>query len=256
MLPHKKLPGFTLVELSIVLVIIGLIVGGVLAGQALIHSAQMRAQVSQLDQISAAVNTFYTQFEALPGDYSNNPPVAGYLSRTQVAGDGDGNGAVESICDPGKGSESCGEVNIFWSDLSIAGLFNFTSSYDNSGAACVAVTAAELTTYLPKASYGHGTRLSAYGQAGYWSLAMLIGSFTSSDEFGYYDKFAGIAPLDAYFLDTKLDDGIPLTGTFQSFGPFGVVDTPATCINESPDIPGYQTTISTYECLAINIYQQ
>src|SRR3984885_3925644 len=59
---------FTLIELSIVLVIIGLIVGGVLVGQDLIKAAEIRATVSQIEKYNTAANTFQTKYNALPGD--------------------------------------------------------------------------------------------------------------------------------------------------------------------------------------------
>ena len=58
--------GFTLIELSIVLVIIGFVVGGVLVGQELIETAKLRAVVSQIDQIRVGANTFRTKYNALP----------------------------------------------------------------------------------------------------------------------------------------------------------------------------------------------
>jgi prepilin-type N-terminal cleavage/methylation domain-containing protein len=62
--------GFTLIELCIVLVIIGLIVGGVLVGRDLISAAAVRAQVSQIEKYNTAVNTFRAKYGALPGDIS------------------------------------------------------------------------------------------------------------------------------------------------------------------------------------------
>src|SRR5690348_3505636 len=60
--------GFTILEMSLVLILIGLIVGGVVAGQEMVKSAKLRSQVSQLEQYGAAVNTFRTKYNAWPGD--------------------------------------------------------------------------------------------------------------------------------------------------------------------------------------------
>jgi len=60
--------GFTLIEMSIVLVIIGLIVGGILVGQDLIHAAEVPAQITQIEKYNQAVNTFRGKYGDLPGD--------------------------------------------------------------------------------------------------------------------------------------------------------------------------------------------
>src|ERR1700691_433072 len=88
--------GFTLIELSIVLVIIGLIVGGVLVGQDLIRAAEVRAQISQIEKYNTAVNTFRDKYNALPGDLPPTVPTQfGFAARAGTAGRGDGNGIIE-----------------------------------------------------------------------------------------------------------------------------------------------------------------
>jgi prepilin-type N-terminal cleavage/methylation domain-containing protein len=84
----KSQQGFTLVEIAIVLVIIGLLLGGVLGGQQLIASAKVKSQIQQIKEISAAINTYQDRYGVLPGDDRNaatNTGVAG-LAR------GDNNG--------------------------------------------------------------------------------------------------------------------------------------------------------------------
>ena len=62
--------GFTLIEIAIVLVIIGLLLGGVLKGQELITSARVRNLISQQDGVKAAYFGFLDRYRALPGDYT------------------------------------------------------------------------------------------------------------------------------------------------------------------------------------------
>lgn len=79
--------GFTLVELSIVLVIVGLLIGGVLKGKGMIESTKVKRVKSDIDSIVTAVYTYQDRFNALPGD-DNVARTIGTV--TTVAGDGDG----------------------------------------------------------------------------------------------------------------------------------------------------------------------
>lgn len=64
-----KKSAFSLIELSIVLIIIGLLIAGVTGGASLIKSSQLRAAISEARGYAVAVNGFYSQYSALPGDY-------------------------------------------------------------------------------------------------------------------------------------------------------------------------------------------
>jgi prepilin-type N-terminal cleavage/methylation domain-containing protein len=84
--------GFTLVELAIVMIIIGLLIAGVLKGQALIANARVTSTVAQNKAIDAAISTFRDTYAALPGDIQNAgaklPNCAGPC--IAVLGNGDG----------------------------------------------------------------------------------------------------------------------------------------------------------------------
>jgi prepilin-type N-terminal cleavage/methylation domain-containing protein len=66
--------GFTLVEIAIVLVIIGLLVGGVLKGQAMIQNAKVKKAVKMADELRAGVMTFYDKYGMYPGDENQATP--------------------------------------------------------------------------------------------------------------------------------------------------------------------------------------
>ncbi|HAT31411.1 MAG TPA: prepilin-type cleavage/methylation domain-containing protein [Janthinobacterium sp.] len=87
-LPRRQ-QGFTLVEIAIVLVIIGLLLGGVLKGQGLIDSAKVKNIIQQSNSLSAAVNAYQDKFRALPGD-----DIQGTLHVPNSAGNGNGDGQI------------------------------------------------------------------------------------------------------------------------------------------------------------------
>lgn len=88
----RALTGFTLIELAIVLVVIGLLLGAVLKGQELIESARVRNIITQINGIKAAYYAFQDKYQAAPGDYPGplaHANLAG-IANAQVGGNGDG----------------------------------------------------------------------------------------------------------------------------------------------------------------------
>lgn len=104
--------GFTLVEIAIVLVIIGLILGGVLKGQVLIDNAKYKNFVKQMESFRAGVYTFQDTYRALPGDIG----VITALDASATAGDGDG--VIDGQECDADDEESC----LVWSHLRYAGI--------------------------------------------------------------------------------------------------------------------------------------
>ena len=80
--------GFTLVEIAIVLVIIGLLLGGILKGQEMITQAKIKNVVNDFNGITAAVNSYQDRYRALPGDDTTANP------RWGTAVNGNGNGVI------------------------------------------------------------------------------------------------------------------------------------------------------------------
>lgn len=113
---NKRQSGFTLIEIAIVLVIIGLLLGGVLKGQELINNSKIRNTVSSLDGIAAAIYSYQDRYNALPGDDPNADTRWGLAAGLATAGNGVIEGAWGSI--DGGTDESA----LLWEHLRQAGL--------------------------------------------------------------------------------------------------------------------------------------
>src|SRR5690349_7048184 len=86
--------GFTLLEMAVVLVIVGLVMGGVLQGQTLIGTARVRNLIAQQAEVTAAFYGFQDRYRALPGDYAS--ASTNIVCGTATCLDGDGNGLIEA----------------------------------------------------------------------------------------------------------------------------------------------------------------
>jgi prepilin-type N-terminal cleavage/methylation domain-containing protein len=103
--------GFTLVELALVLVIIGLLITGVLKGEALIQNAKVKKVVNQKDSLTAAFYTYYDRYNYYPGDA---PATVIDIPVTGHADNGNGNGQIDANI----------ERSILFQDLVLAQIIN------------------------------------------------------------------------------------------------------------------------------------
>lgn len=119
-MPHAPLPrrqaGFTLIEIAIVLVIIGLLLGGILKGQELINSARVKNLASDFRNIPVFIYGYQDKFRALPGD---DVAAATHLSGTPAPTPGNGNGVIEDAWDS---TDNTHESRLFWQHVRMAGL--------------------------------------------------------------------------------------------------------------------------------------
>lgn len=227
--------GFTLVELAIVMIIIGLLIGGILKGQELIANAQITATSSQVKAIEAAMTTFRDSYDSVPGDIANpvqRLPNCG--AGTPCASAGNGNNRVDDV-NPGVAQTTTDENPTFWTHLAAADMIGGVSS-----------TSTVVNAWggqLPAAEIGGGFTVGFVGTAA--NTAAVAGAPVA----GHYLALqfapdapiaaaAGLAlsPTQAARIDRKLDDGIPGTGGTLAAGQAGAANCwtagPPTSYNE------------------------
>lgn len=177
---RNRTSGFTLVELSIVLVIIGLIIGGVLTGRQIMENAQITNAVNSIQAFEAQFQTYMQNYNAMPGDDANG---LSRFSLTGTAGNGDGtlNGDFDS-------QTASDETRLVWQELRAAGLVKQISGADQ--------------TLQPANPFG-----GIYGyQHGAFSGGITTNVLCLSD-----------VPSDAaQAIDSRLDDGVINAGTVQA----------------------------------------
>ena len=192
MATQRKQQGFTLIEIAIVLVIIGLLLGGILKGQELITSARVRNLISQQDGIKAAFYGFQDRYRALPGDYAAATTNIQGLGANQ---NGNNNGRVEVTATPVGGSVVQEHI-LAWAHLSRSGFIN--------GNYIFATTESDTTT--PKNPYGRPVRL-AYDST--------YGDPAATNPARHNLKSGNQIPVEITAeVDRKIDDGKPMTGSF------------------------------------------
>ncbi len=263
---HSKTDsGFTLIEMSIVLVIIGLIIGGVLVGQDLIRAAEIRSVLSDMDKYKTAAYTFQTKYDCLAGDCANATTYFGAenavpatcqttASTGTLTCNGNGDGKV------GDTASNFYEVFRFWQQLAIAGLIKgqYTGITGSGGVAhhilgvnapTAAITGSGFSfhysitvgnTYMP---------LSASGQK------FTIGRQIS----GTYPTAGLFTPAEAKAFDAKIDDGLPAKGLVvmiskDSTGtpiPWSNAKACSTATSETDYTGSYNITHSTIACAFI-----
>lgn len=201
-----KQTGFTLVEIAIVLVVIGLLLGGILKGQQLINSARVRNMADQNSGVQAAYYGFIDRFRNIPGDMTAasackaigvNVDPTGCAAGTSTIG-GDGNGRIETVQ----------EAAAVWAQLSVAGFISGTYTGDVTTGADYRDTAVSKGQVPPNAFQGPIF-------IGHMNDYIDGNTQASVKRLGY--SFGGNIPVPLLRdLDQKLDDGIAGKGVLRS----------------------------------------
>ncbi|MDX2028814.1 MAG: prepilin-type N-terminal cleavage/methylation domain-containing protein [Alphaproteobacteria bacterium] len=185
---HRR--GFTLVELSIVLVIIGLIIGGVLTGQQIIQNARVTNALNTIQAYQAQFQTYVQNYGALPGDDSNAATrFSGVVPPSPI---GNGDGTLQGAFDSANPND---ESRLVWMDMRAAGLVKNQVGTGNS------------TAVQPPNPFNgvYGFQNGAFSSA--FTTAVLC--------------LNNVPAAAAQAIDSRLDDGTSNLGSIQSMAGTG-----------------------------------
>lgn len=248
--------GFTLVELAIVLVIVGLLIGGILKGQELIGATRVNSTVSQAKAIEAAAYTFSDTFGGKPGDLANAatrvPNCA--VDKGCAAGTGtQGNGQIEGgpLLAPAVGAGATTEATAFFNQLYAADLI---SGLTTGGADAATLRQNVLNAPLDSGSnWRMGYQTSDIAGAGgttdsnahYMALSTVA---LDTDIATTAIEGAGILPKQASAMDAKIDDGQPGTGSVRGYTAGGTADASTECQSGDGATDTYNTQNTDKDC--------
>ncbi|MCP4394714.1 MAG: prepilin-type N-terminal cleavage/methylation domain-containing protein [Alphaproteobacteria bacterium] len=207
---QKKGRGFTLVEMSIVLVIIGIIIGGVIKSREMLRTSKIKVTLSEMNNLKRAAIAFRDKYGTYPGDFSRaTKEVMNCISPDCENGDGDGKVVTLSA----GGTDPDEEVQ-FWKHLFLSGLRQNEIFDSPIGSGTVRV-------YFDAFSLGGSTPGYMGGTGKHWLILEAKPSATCC-----------LSLREQWLLDIKLDDGEfagavfrgGLTGNLRFFDPTNISD--------------------------------
>lgn len=235
----QRRSAFSLVELSIVLVILGLLVGGVLSGQSLIRASELRAVTEEFSRYKAAIGTFRDKYFAIPGDMTNatafwtTAAACPGISTTAAGGtcNGDGNGQITNV------ATNANEPFRFWQHLALAGMIEGNYS-GTSGDTTATDTISTINTNVPRSKMSNaGWSIFYLGDRPVSDVNYFDASYANAFLFGTgtsLTQSAVLKPQEAWNIDTKLDDGKPATGAVMSDENEGAAASTTSCSDTAP----------------------
>jgi len=180
--------GFTLVEIAIVLVIIGLLLGGILKGQELINSAKVKNLANDFRVIPTYIYAYQDKFKALPGD---DPAGQTHLPGGAASDNGNGNGVIDGAWNSTTATD---ESFMFWRHVRLANL-------------AAGPTVLADPEYVPKNAVSGILGVSSTTAAQIWITGM-TGTYQVCSK--------GILGRFAKQLDIQMDDGNTATGSMRA----------------------------------------
>jgi prepilin-type N-terminal cleavage/methylation domain-containing protein len=267
-------PGFTLIEMSVVVIVIALLVGGVVLGRDLVRAADIRSVIADSDKLQSAIYAFRQKYQYLPGDFpraetywgTDSTSVPCSVTTTNTVGkvatcNGNGNGKIDSpvggqVCAPIGASSLEQESYRMWQHLSDAGMIRgIYTGVNGPGGALHGVPGVNIpaSSKIDKVGFqfmnfgGVSTTIDWQIGARFGNV-MFIGR--QDDVSGCYETNQPfLSSLELYGIDVKSDDGLPGTGNIRAYSNNGTY-----CASSSdPTTATYSMNTNARSCSIIQL---
>lgn len=246
---------FTIVEVSVVVVIIAVIMAGILLGTDLMHNARVVKTLSQVDGLNKAVAAFRDKYHELPGDMPNAISFWGAESVCNATPftrnphketcNGSGNSHVGDILTDAGATTY--EIFRAWQHLANSGMVEGAYS-GTRGSSSVSHAMPRVNIHegpIEGSGYTFYYLYSPAGDASHWPAKYGHVILFGKENPGTLNNGAVLTPQESFSLDTKIDDGHPARGTVRTFRS----GTSANCtLNDIASTTAYRFAISSPAC--------
>lgn len=238
--------GFSLLELAIVMMIIGLLASGIATGVSLLGAAELQKVMGDKGKILSVINTYKSRYDAIPGDHGRAEDLFGAANTDN----GNDNGLIDP---PATNNDSW----LFWQHLALSGLWTGSFTGDNGINTPNIDSDAVINSNVPAGPKETGYSIyydstdTGLGNTPrhHFIVAGRAQSTTNLQTFGGW-----LSTEDAASLDIKYDDGVANTGEVRTYVATAGHDTTSCTTTAAPDHV-YNTSSTTARCNILLMFE-